>query len=253
MIKLTEQAVKNSFAAYERIYAARGPGARGWSVEERIDLLVKGERAFDGTGSFEEFEGLYRQLRGGWQVFRNAVEHWSAEESFRRLMSLDPGVKRLALSSLAEAHWPGIYRAVHQMQGIKRNSTGEPSLVAISKFLHFWNPALFVILDMEVMENNVLRRTWLARELPSIQQLSGLCGENLEANPRLAKYLQALSFASSFMRANPHLIRHFVSAVASAIPAGAGDVGLLRHEAVAFEFCLLGLAELPPEGVTLSS
>ena len=128
------------------------------------------------------------------------------------------------------------------LKDIKQLKEG-PSLVAISKFLHFWNPRLFVIFDSEVVENWVFRHKYLADQLNSEPVKSMLDQLNLNNNSRLTKYFKALVFASDLISNYPHILETFASKVHN-------DIG--TYEATAAEWFLLGLVELPPAGIEVS-
>ena len=248
MIIISNEATEEAFDAYLREYAV-GQDSRGWFVPGQIGLYGIGEKAFTLPGSYEDFTKLYNQLKGGWQVFRNAHSRWSDEEAFARLMALDRRVRSLSLSTIKDGDWPDIWKTVVAVRDIKCNKSRTPSLVAISKFLHFWNPRLFVIFDSEVMEYYVFRHQWI--ELPPDRKLSDLCGTDVSADPRLAKYMCVLRYASEFARGNAHMRAGLVAAARRAPGVAAVPAEFEAYEAVAFEWLIIGLVESPPSGVDI--
>jgi hypothetical protein len=77
--------------------------------------------------------------------------------------------------------------------------------MAISKFLHFWNPRLFIIVDGAEMEQFVFGHRWLRDELDKTQIPHWRNeGENDE---RLAEYMRVLAFARGFVTANPNTVQ----------------------------------------------
>ena len=244
MIKLSSQATKKAFDAYLRCYAT-GQDSRGWSVEHQLGLYATANKAFASPGSLDDFSELYGHLKRGWQVFRNAQSYLNEGDSFRKMMALDPSLKSLSLSTVEDKDWPVVCGCVAAMRDIKRNKSCEPSLVAISKFLHFWNPRLFVIFDAEVMEYHAFRQPWLSCELPPESKLTDLCRTDLSAEHRISKYLRVLCFANEFVRENPQ-IRGGLAAAARGSGAAAVPDDFEAYEAAAVEWCILGLVELPP-------
>ena len=97
--------------------------------------------AFEG-GSSTAFEWLYDQLRSRWQVFRS--RNWDAPSAagVKKVLDAVPSALRgRRLTELVEDD-PNflvqVWNALTTAASLKTNSDG-PSLVAVSKFLHFWN------------------------------------------------------------------------------------------------------------------
>jgi len=243
MIQVSNNTIESAFEAYLSCYAA----GRNWNVRKQLALYDIAEKALSPPGSSTDFSAVYRSLSGGWQVFRNAQSHWSAQEAFGNLMRLDQGIRTLSLSNLKDNDWPDIWKTVSAMRDIKTNKSGMPSLVAISKFLHFWNPRLFVILDSEVMQYHVLGHKWI--ELPASDHLCQLCSIDSFDDPTLAHYICFLKYGTQFMKANQHVRAAFTEAARSAAGTAVVPADFETYDAVAFEWCILGLVELPPAGV----
>jgi hypothetical protein len=129
--------------------------------------------------------------------------------------------------------------------------------MAVSKFLHFWNPRLFVIVDAEVMRDLVFGHAWLsdgvaaarakiAAELPDVAAHELFAGE-------LGTYLATLVWAGRLLGAHPGLMPAFVTQLEHDAKRNATRVHAAARQvqAAAVEWLLLGLVELPPAGVTL--
>ncbi|HEX3436151.1 MAG TPA: hypothetical protein VHT24_05225 [Pseudacidobacterium sp.] len=133
-----------------------------------LDLYEVSHHAFDPSLSSDEalryFEKIYNELKGpGWQVFRSRqsdVSYWSSQQVFET-------IKR----EFAEYSWGGsvnlsnfqqsgdfarLKSSLDKMQGIKQKK-GYPHM-AVSKFLHFYNPSLFPIYDQKVIWEKVFSR-----------------------------------------------------------------------------------------------
>ena len=131
-------------------------------------MLATGRRAF-GKKSFEQFNQLYEELRRKWQVFRGTHgDHWSAEKTYDHFQALDGRYGRKRLSECLLDDSGGIWRLLEGSADIKLNKNG-PSIVAMSKFLHFWNPRLFVIVDSGVIWGLVLSHWWLRDEIEKVR------------------------------------------------------------------------------------
>ena len=69
---------------------------------------------------------------------------------------------------------------------------------------------------------------------------------------RLSRYLRVLAFASDFVKANGGILAEFARTVRE-LAGGTTVPGEIETcEATAVEWCLIGLAEMPPEGVELT-
>jgi len=238
MINTTKKAIDSAFdrlidhKRYKRWFA---------DPNTTLNLYNSANRAFIGEGSLKDFQTVYEELVRQWQVFRGGQEHWSLERTYCVLKDLPEDLKHCSLSELDIYKWRDVWNAIESMKDIKKLKTGH-SLVAISKFLHFWNPRLFVIFDSGVVENWVFRHQYLADQLSSEAVNSVLNELDLNNNSRRTKYFRALLFASDLIKECPYILEAFASKVHE-------DIG--TYEATAIEWFLLGLVELPPRGVEL--
>jgi hypothetical protein len=151
------QFIDDALAAY-----ARRPKARGWWVSEKARLYGLALEAFaPGDPDPRAMQEIHGTLRGYWQIFRNG-EGWSAARIHRVLRS--PACRAcgrdvLDLPGLAAGHsvarvWP----CLKAMSRVKKLPAGNVSAMAVSKFLHFFNPGLFPIYDRAVVRNKVFPR-----------------------------------------------------------------------------------------------
>ncbi|MBX3364002.1 MAG: hypothetical protein KF866_04485 [Phycisphaeraceae bacterium] len=249
-MRLTTQAIQQAFQAHARVYAKQ----RGWDVGYHVGCWSKAHRAF-GRGDLAEFRWLYDQLGRQWQAFRRANgPPWSSDQTYEHLAGLDQRYRSLTLSQMSDADLDGCWQIIKSMSGIK--PTKSPSVVAISKFLHFWNPRLFVIVDDAVMWQRVLSRSWLqqpiAEERERVERLlpDPSCPKN-DLSCDLISYLAVLAWSAAFLRRNPDVTRLFTEYVRAGEPEHPIDCPIETYEAAAVEWLLLGLAELPPPGVEL--
>ena len=145
-MQLTTDAICQAWQMHARVYARE----RGWEIDDHIKCWRWAHRAFE-RASRADFADLYDHLRRYWLVFRGSKHTpWTPDQTFNHLAGLDQRYHTLRLSQLASGgDLEGCWTVIRSMSGIK--PTKSPSVVAISKFLHFWNPRLFVIVDDAVM------------------------------------------------------------------------------------------------------
>jgi hypothetical protein len=130
-----------------------------------LDLYDASVCAFDLSSSAEEafrcFLYIYNELSGhNWNVWRsrNPAPHWPPEQIFetirREFSEFSPGGPVNLLNFRKSATTLRLQSYLAKMIGIKPNK-GFP-IMTVSKFLHFYNPALFPIYDTEVIYNKVI-------------------------------------------------------------------------------------------------
>jgi hypothetical protein len=119
--------------------------------------------AFDPSSSGQEafrcFMNIYNELSGpNWSVWRsrNPAPHWGPQQIFdtiKREFAEYPWDGTANLTSFGRAEAARLKPRLESMRGIKPNK-GYP-IMTVSKFLHFYNPALFPIYDTEVIWKKV--------------------------------------------------------------------------------------------------
>jgi len=249
MIRVSEQATRQAFQAFR---ARREKWLEGLRLQ--MEMYGAAGRAFRETFRLDDFQVVYKGLRK-WQVFRaRRVE--DAETVFAWLSSCDRNLGQGRLSSLGSGDWVMVRDAVWRMRNVKPNKTG-PSIMAISKFLHFWNPRLFVICDQGEIEGFVLGHRWLWRELEKMGWVLEAAGADAKRDKRLCKYLRVLALASEFLKANPGVLSAFAETVRMineeiGIRPERVPANINTYEATAAEWCLIGLAEMAPSGVEIT-
>jgi hypothetical protein len=249
-MQLTHEVVERSYRRHLDLY---GP-QQVWDVAYHVECWSRAHRAFQ-QDALSEFEWLYDQLERYWKVFRGARgTRWSARETFGQLAGLDQRYSMLSLSTLVDEDLSGCWQIIRAMSSIKPTKT--PSIVAISKFLHFWNPALFVIVDDAIMWRRVLSRSWIRpsweQEMRRVSKLlpDPSCPAN-DLSCDMISYLGVLSWSAKMIRRNPHVTSLFAQYVRGHERVESIDFPLDTYEAAAVEWLLLGLAELPPPGVSV--
>jgi len=249
---LTPELVRFAYARHGEIYNNQ---QREWRVPYHAQCWTRARRAFE-EGSFDDFRWIYEELRRRWQVFRGAAgRRWSVEEAYRRLRELDQTWRRTSLSELDEANIEGCWQIVKAVENIKQNKYG-PSVVAISKFLHFWNPGLFVIVDDAVVWRYVFEHSWVRAPMAHMRErlraiLPGQHPSQPDRACDLLSYVSILAWCAEVIRENPTIKTCFAEHVRTHAEGEAEGLPLEEYEAAAMEWLLLGLVEIPPEGVSL--
>ncbi len=248
---LSEAAIE---AAFEK-HAKRYGGERLWGVPYHVDCWAHARDAFE-NGSAPAFGWLYSELRTKWQVFRGPNWNAPTAKKVSHIMSgLPLALRGRRLADVAEPapdDLVPLWRAMTDVAAIKKNRDG-PSLVAMTKFLHFWNPRLFVIADRQVIWNWVFEHRWLWEQVVRVrEELAASVPSTIQEHPfystDLRNYLAVLVWGGRVMRDNPRVVEHFARYVEK--ESGRQALPKLReYEGAALEWLLLGLVELPPAGV----
>ena len=116
--------------------------------------------------------------------------------------------------------------------------------MAASKLLHAWNPRLFVIIDKYAMGEFVFRHRWVKDDLEKS------CGVLDSPVLQFTGYSSVLIWAGAFMRANQTIMPLYRLLIEELRTKESAPPECAEYEAVAFEWLVEGLVELPPAGVT---
>lgn len=195
--------------AFDWHFKRYGQGKRAWDVPYHISMWQRARTAFD-LGSPSDFKYVYEELRRRWQVFRGRHGHWSTEQTFTTLRSCSPEMRSRRLADLRTSDIPTLWHVLQAMRDVKQTSHG-PSTVAVSKFLHFWNPRLFVIVDDGMIWKWALAHHWVWEPIRRTRQatdmlLFGQPQKRRDETCDLGTYLAVLIWAGSFVRAHPQLV-----------------------------------------------
>ncbi len=249
-MKFERATILNAFDQHAWRYAKR---ERPWDVDHHVMLWQTARSAF-GTGDEAEFQTLYSTLQKKWQAMRRAQEKWDVHEAFERFMQLDAKYSSKRLTDLKADDVKPLWNLLRSVEGLKSNKYGS-SVVAISKFLHFWNPRLFVIVDDAVIWNQVFGRWWLWKPFVEKRDETDhlLFGDSMprpDAVCDLSSYLAVLFWCGDLLRANPQIISVFNNYLGSAskLIGSLPDAG--TYEGAAVEWFLIGLINVPPAGVS---
>ncbi len=154
------------------------------------------------------------------------------------------------------SHWQIAFAMANNVADIKRVK-GQPSLMAISKVLHFFKPRLFVIVDRAMVWGWVLMHDWIWRPMEATRErVDKLTGCNAEERDDsacdVASYVTVLISCGQLLRDNPRVMAQFAKFLRSKTTTTAVLLpDLETYAAAAVEWLLLGLVELPPAGVSI--
>lgn len=249
MLVIDRATVESALDSYNEIYAQ----GRKWLIKDKIAFYSKAQSALQ-QESNEQLEELIAQLRSYWQAFRAGATSLSNSEIVRLLAAQDQRLRAASLMSAFPAHTKDLLQLVQACARIKSNKYG-PSVVAMSKVLHAWNPKLFVVVDQEVMWGRVLGRVWLWRDFERHRR-ELFAANAIDRNPTndevcdVHSYVAILSWSAMILKHNLHIKEQFMTFVSKhAEEPQCGFSRIADLDAVALEWVLLGLAELPPRGV----
>ena len=246
-MKVSDSLINAAFGQHRRRYATEA----AWDVTYHVKLWSGAQSAF-GTGGHDAFNNLYSELRANWQVFRGGTSHWEVDQAFDAFCNLDATFRSKRLSDLGLGDVPSLWALLQSVEPIKVLKYG-PSVVAISKFLHFWNPRLFMIVDDGVIWKWVFAHRWIWNDLllvrNEIDQLLGGVPKRPDVSCDNSTYLAILVWCSRLLRENPMIVTSFAAYVLSHVHQADAPADLPGYESAAVEWFLLGVVEVPPAGI----
>ena len=191
-----------------------------WNIKYKIGLYNTNIKIYDTNEVFTDrkkyFDIIYEELDNKWSVFRNSrMENnkrkiWDSNKMFSVIneinipLSINDGKD---LTNIDKDDIVNINNIIIKFKDIKINPSGSRSIVAISKFLHFYNPHLFLVLDKDVIKNNVLRifkeeyNEFKESSNDIIKEIKNIRNEyNSTDNYELPEYFYYMYWASSIIR-----------------------------------------------------
>jgi len=234
--------VKEALERYERFAEERG-----WSLSHKLELYRAGNIAFSSSYSEdkrrENFETIYNSLKGYWGIFRPFTKGkvWESPKVFDVLTKNCGACSRDSILSLVnlkdEQSKAAISECLAKVKGIKSLKDDRFPTMAVSKFLHFFNPKLFPIYDNKVIKDKVLRifkNDW-----------SDWKNSHAHIEPDYFKYIL---WANYIIQQNHRgLMSEFVKWFAEQVEQKRNPGDLKNYYATAFEFIAIG-ASLIEEG-----
>jgi hypothetical protein len=223
--------------------------ARDWAVAEKLRLYNLAKSAFE-RGSEAGFAEIHAAMRS-WKAFRGAADgvYWSPDEAFRGLQRCSQVGRASPITLLnldgSEAFQQDVRMALRSVRGLKALRTANYPWMAASKFLHFFNPALFPIYDTAAVWGTVLDGSFKKYYRAFCRQRRLAPGENSEEfnlnYGLLASEILRSTQADEVMEVFAGWFRRETSGAPD--PNGVLD-DLKSYYATAFEFIAIGAAAL---------
>jgi hypothetical protein len=230
---------------------------RAWDIDHHVRLWAEAQTAFANCNA-GGFGKVYGELRSHWQIARGkGAIMASPDEVFKLLCDLPTSLRQIRLTDLNESAAPDLRVVVAAMESVKQSKGGESSIMAISKVLHFLNPRLFVIVDRGMVWNWALNHLWVWRPIEATREalrplLPGMCETSKTGACDPLSYVAILVWAGRLLRDNPAVSESFARFLRSKCSNGPLPPDLATYDAVAVEWLLLGMVELPPPGVDVA-
>lgn len=254
-MQISEDTVDRAFEAFHQRYVMNA--TRAWDLDHHGRLWADARASVESKDDGTAFLRTLEELRSHWQIARGRASKML--EFGKVLPMLHEKASMLAatkLSAIEESDAASLFRVMNDVSEIKRVQD-EPSLMAISKVLHFFNPRLFVIVDRAMVWDWTLAHLWLWRPIEKIRDrvdrvVKCNSSERDDLACDVASYVAVLIWCGRLIRTNPHVAPQFASFLRRHTTEAAHlPTDLETYEAAAAEWLLLGLVELPPPGVTL--
>jgi hypothetical protein len=224
---------------------------KDWSISEsKLDLYRAAKRAFepavDGDTERPHFDTIYGDMKRWWGIGRNG--NLATSDTVFALLKAECGpCSRTSGITLMNVHdrscQESVVECLRKVRELKKLKSGDYPVMAVSKFLHFFNPGLFVIWDNAIVKDIVCRV--FKNDLKSSRQ-------DIEVNTDdedTKRYLAYLLWAGKAVRQCTHDLMDgfatwFVEVVSDERHAEDFIPELKQYYAPAFEFVAIGSALL---------
>ncbi len=211
---------------------------RNWSPNTRAQLYQLAARAFGPAPDYEAFRQLYDLMVSYWKIKRGGGLA-SAEDIFGMLTTECAAAGRHTGCSLLTGDSQAINAAIRAMEKVKKNRA-YPHMAA-SKFLHFYNPALFPIYDSAVVGQQILAVQFRAEWEDVCDEYGIKFGE-----PSEGFLITYTTWAGKVMQASdseimPAFARRFCGFCDDKTPA---PENIAQYHAAAFEYLLMGATKI---------
>lgn len=230
--------------------------SQNWSIREsKLHLYRRAKIAF-GASSIDRdrpmaFESIYSSLQAYWQVFRGSPEHWSEERIYDVLSQRCTATSRMSDMSLATdlIRNPHAATIVAHLEFLRKLKIVRyyPTM-AVSKFSHFFNPALFPIYDDTFISKKVIHGVFRQEWNSFVPQTPpGLISDD---NDGIWDAYYWIAWASEIIRRrHPDLMTYFSEWFVEETKTADDDIDDLRidlrtYYATAFEFIAIGAAHI---------
>lgn len=222
---------------------------------ESLGVSIKDHlyRPLTNGGQIEEWHNpRYRKWQSDWQVFRGRVIDLRLESVsvFEDLHQLDGPFCTRALSDFTQEDIPFTLAALFCLCDLRRTGRA-PTLMSATRFLHYWNPRIFVQMDKARMQEWVFRHEWINRGVEGIERW---VREQISTEDQnvpgfqgwFPSYLAMQLWCAETLRLNPEIMQNFTRLLDEELPDPERRNRVGQFESLAIEWFLLGVTHLPP-------
>lgn len=227
--------IKKTFAAHSSFIIPKPE----WHYKNRLKLYALADIAFGGPSEMraQAFYDLFTHLSAKWQLIRPA-KHFMAWQDIYTLLTKDClSCSKSNQINLTNIHtYPEakgqILKCLITLRNIKTLPLKTPSIMAISKLLHFYNPKLFPIYDGKFVERGILK-TFSAdwKNFTTYPKISDL---------NLQKYLKYIYFGNHLIKGQNKLIKREFRKHLKTHAVDLYSDKLQNYYSLSFEFLALG-------------
>lgn len=228
-----------------------------WPIRHKLDLYNHAKAAFvldiPVGQKLEHFSNIYSSLKNYWKVFRGCPSYWSEAKVFQMLVAECQPFAQTSSVSLQTLKLPSrectvILESLRKFRNLKQ--TKYYPWMPVSKFIHFYNPALFPIYDYAVMWqqvlNGVFQGDWYGWCLKRGIEPLEIDAES-ESSAKFNVHYSVFA-AEAIQQSDSRFMDVFAEWFKSQVGSHPDPYGVLndihRYFATAFEFVAIGAAQL---------
>jgi hypothetical protein len=222
--------------------------AKDWTIGEKMEMYKASRKAFDPGVPYEDAFNIFRdeiyEKLSKWQWYRpvSLGACWTPQQIFqtirREFAEFEWGGPVFLPNLMGSGKLEALLSSFLKMREIKPNA--DFPTMAVSKFLHPYNPALFLIYDTEVIWKKVLGKCF--RE--EFNQFCSMSNLPYSATKDSAELLRSyMAWAGSLVASAPNFMDVFVDWLGKQ-PGSEGAKTSSSLYSTAFEFTIIGAAKL---------
>ena len=141
-MKVTGPTADRAFDAFHKHYVLKAK--RAWDLNHHGRLWARARASVESGDNGDGFIEVLDELRKHWQIAWGKAKMLSGEKILPLLQDKAANGRSKRLSEIGEADAKWLFRLINDVSDIKRVN-GQPSLMAISKVLHFLTRACLLL------------------------------------------------------------------------------------------------------------
>lgn len=199
------------------------------------------------------FDCCHEDWQRTWRLFRGRYSSLKLESDkfFDQLAQFDSHFGNKRLHELVEEDIPKMLALLFCLSDLGRTGKA-PSITSVSRFLHFWNPRVFVKMDRTALQDWALMHYWVKEPVERISQkvLTRISIEDRQAHDFqnwFSLYIAMLLWCAELSRENREIERGFCRFIREETHDRTLSDEVVHYDALAIEWFLLGASHLPPE------